>query len=225
MSYVNRSRVAAVLGLLSIILSAVGFSIHGYPAIGASGKEIAHWAATTNQLRFGIGIYTETLGNLLFLPFAAWLCAVARDVEEDFGWLTTASFGAIALYVGIGVADNDVWSAVLNSAHHGADPQTLASIRDIAQYIFNSTLPVGGLFFVLAGYVLFRSRALPRWVGGAAVVIGLGLLIPPAANISSLLVWVWTVVVSFYLIARPGGVATARGPSGAMAGPAATGTG
>ena len=40
MSTVTRTRVAAALGLLSIVLSAVGLAIHGYPAIGESGKEI-----------------------------------------------------------------------------------------------------------------------------------------------------------------------------------------
>ncbi|CAN5806778.1 hypothetical protein BH18ACT11_BH18ACT11_13480 [soil metagenome] len=225
MSTVTGTRVAAALGLLSIILSYCGFAIHGYPAIGGSGNEIARWATTTNQQRFEIGIYIEALGLLLFLPFAAWLCAVARSAEDGSGWLTTAGFGAAALYVGISIVDNGVWSAVLNSAHHGADPQTLASIRDIAQYVFNGTHLFGGLFFVLAGYVLFRSRVLLRWVGAAAVVIGLGLLIPPAADISSLLFWVWTVLVSLYLLARPGVVTTTvREPSGAMAGPAAAGT-
>jgi hypothetical protein len=71
MPEITRTRIAAALGLLSIILSLVGFTIHGYPAIGASGKEIAHWATTTDGQRFAFGIYVEALGLLLFLPFAA----------------------------------------------------------------------------------------------------------------------------------------------------------
>jgi cytochrome bd-type quinol oxidase subunit 2 len=224
MSEVSRIRVAAALGLLSIVLAIIGFIIHGYPTIGASGQELVDWAATTDQQQFEIGIYIEALGYLLFLPFAAWLWAVARGAEDDPGWLVTAGFGAAALYVGISVVDNGVWSAVLNSARHGADPQTLASIRDVAQYIFYSTLLFGGLFFVSMGYVLFRTRALPRWVGATAAVIGLGLLVPPLALITALLVWIWTVVVSLYLLARPRAVATVREPSDAMAGPAAAGT-
>ena len=62
MSYVSRIRVVAALGLLSIILSIVGLIIHGYPAMGASGQEIADWATTTNQQQFEIGIYIEALG-------------------------------------------------------------------------------------------------------------------------------------------------------------------
>jgi Domain of unknown function (DUF4386) len=224
MSNATSTRMAAAIGLLSIVLSAVGVAVHGYPAIGVSGKEIAEWATTTNQQQFGVGIYIEALGTLLFLPFAAWLYTVARDTEKGLGWLATAGFGAVVLYLGISVMDNGIWSSLLDGARHGTSPQTLASIRDIAEYIFHGTLLFGGVFFVLTGYVLFRTRALPRWVGASAVVVGLGLLVPFLAVLVALLVWVWTVVVSLYLLVRPRAVATVREPSGTMAGPAAAGT-
>jgi hypothetical protein len=213
MSDTTRTRVAAALGLLSIILSLVGFVIHGYPATGASGKEIAHWATTTDGQRFAFGIYVEALGLLLFLLFAPWLWSVARGAEDGSDWLATAGFGAATLYVGIGIMDNGIWSSLLDGARHGTDLQTLASIRDIAVYIFQGTLLFVGLFLVSTGYVLFHSRALPRWVGATAAVIGLGLLVPPLADFTSPLLWLWTVVVSLYLLARPSTVATVREPS------------
>jgi len=179
MSNATRTRLAAALGLLSIVLSAVGVAIHGYPAIGLSGEEIAEWATTTNQQQFGVGIYIEAFGTLLFLPFAAWLYTVARDAEKGLGWLATAGFGAVVLYLGISVMDNGIWSSLLDGARHGTSPQTLASIRDIAEYIFHGTLLFGGMFFVLTGYVLFRTRALPRWVGPARSWSGWGCLSRP----------------------------------------------
>jgi len=187
--------------------------MHGYPAIGASGKEIAHWATTTDGSRFAFGIYVEALGILLFLPFAAWLCSVARSAEDGSGWLATAGFGAATLYVGISIMDNGIWSSLLDGSRHGTDPQTLASIRDIAEYIFHGTFLFVGLFLVSTGYVLFRSRALPRWMGASAAVIGLGLLVPSLADFTTPLFWLWTVVVSLYLLARPSAVATVREPS------------
>jgi hypothetical protein len=223
MSGVTRTRAAAVLGLLSIVLSAVGLTFHGYPAIGASANELVHWATTTNQQQFMIGIYVEALGSLLFLPFAAWLCTVAHDADDGSGWVVGTGFGAAVLWVGISVMDNGIWSSLLDGARHGTSPQTLASIRDIAQYIFQGTLLCGGLFFVLTGYVLFRTRALPRWIGITALVIGLGLLVPPLAVMMGLLVWLWTVVVSLYLLARPNAVARVHEPSAALLNPAAAG--
>lgn len=218
----TRTRIAAALGLLSIILSVVGFVIHGYPTIGANGTELAHWAATTNQQQFAIGIYIEALGSLLFLLFAAWLWSVARAAESGPGWLSTAGFGAAVLYGG-GISANGIWSALLDAGRRGASPQTLAAIRDIAQHVFEATLLCGGVFFVLIGYVVFRTRALPRWVGAVTAVLGLALLIPPI-QVGGLVVWVWPVVLSLYLLIHPSAVATVRAPSATMASSTAVGT-
>jgi Domain of unknown function (DUF4386) len=220
---VMRTRVAAALGLLSVILSVVGFVIHGYPAIGASGKEIARWAATTNQQQFAIGLYFEALGYLLFLLFAAWIWTVGRDAEGGSGWLSTAGFGAAVLYVG-SIIDNGIWWAILDAGRRGTNPQTLAAIRDIAQHIFETTLLFGGVFFVLIGYVLFRTRALPRWIGATAVVVGLILLIPPAQMVGGAFVFIWPAAVSLYLLVRPGAAATVREPSVTRVSSTAAGT-
>jgi Domain of unknown function (DUF4386) len=203
---VNRTRAAAVVGLLSIAVQVVGFLIHGYPDIGASGKALAHWATITNQQQFAIGIYIEGVGGLLFLVFAAWLWTVARDAEGGSGWLATAGFSAAALSAGLGSVSNAIWSAVLDAGRAGAGPQTLAGMRDITQHIFETGSLFDGVFFVLIGYVLFRTRALPRWVGAVTAAVGLAMLIPPLF-IAGILIWIWPAVLSLYLLIRPGAVA------------------
>jgi hypothetical protein len=208
--------------LLSVILSVIGFVIHGYPAMGASGKELARWATTTNQQQFTIGIYLEALGTMLFLPFAAWLWSVAREAEGGSGWLSTTAFGAAVLYVG-SIIDNGVWWALLDAGRRGTNPQTLAAIRDIAQHIFDTSLLFGGVFLFLIGYVLFNTRALPRWVGAVTAVLGLVLLIPPL-QIGGIIVWVWPVLLSLYLLIRPSAVATVREPSATSVSPTPAGT-
>lgn len=212
---VTRTRIAAALGLLSIILTFVGLSVHGYPPMVASSAEIAQWATTTNQQQFAIGIYVEALGYMLFLLFAAWLWSVAREAEGGSGWLSTAGFGTAVLYVA-GIITNGIWSALLDAGHQGASPQMLVVIYDIAQDVFQSTILFGAVFSLLIGYVLFRTRALPRWIGATAVVVGLLMLIPPTQQIGALVLLIWTVAVSLYLLVRPGAVATVREPSAAV---------
>jgi hypothetical protein len=218
---VTRTRVAAAFGLLSVFTIFAGFFIHSYPAIGASGKEIVHWATITNQRQFAIGIYIEHLGFLLLLLFAAWLWTVARDAEGGSGWLSTAGFGAAVLYVGAGLVSNGVWWAVLDGGRHGTSPQTLTTIRDIAQHIYDLSLLLPAAFLILTGYVLFRTRALPRLIGGAAVPIGVSILIPPIANGMHTFFFLWMVAVSLYLLVRPGAVATVSEPLTAVPSPAA----
>jgi hypothetical protein len=210
--------------MLSVIVTLAGLFIHTYPAIGASGKEIAHWATTTNQQHFTIGIYVEALGTLLFLLFAAWLWSVARDAEGGSAWLATAGFSAAALYVVISSVSNGVWWAVLEGGRRGTNLQTLATIRDVAQHSFDASLLFLGLFLVLTGYILFHTHALPRWLGAAAVVIGTGTMIPPIGQEAVILFFLWVVVVSLYLLARPSAVARVRESSSAVVSSTAAGT-
>lgn len=206
------TRIAAAFGLLSVIVMLGGLSVHGYPDIGATGKAIELWANTTNPRQFTIGIYIESLGGVLSFLFAAWLWSVARDAEGGSGWLSTAGFAAAALHLVGGQVSNGTWWAVLDSGRRGADAQTLAGLRDIAQHTFDLTLGLTGVFLILVGYVLFSTRALPRVIGASAVVLGVGGLIPGAMEVY-LLYFLWTVVVSLYLLIRPGAVAVVREPS------------
>jgi hypothetical protein len=216
MSTVIRTRLAAVFGLLSVIGTFAGLAIHGYPDIGASGRQIAHWAATTNQHQFAIGIYIEAVALLLFLGFAAWVSSVARDAEGGYGWLATAGFSAATLYVVLGLMSNAVWWAVLDGGHRGTNPQTLAIVRDVAQHTFDTSTLCFGLFLILGGYVLFTTRALPRPVGATALVFGLGLMVPQTDQLAWIPVFVWIVAVSIYLLVRPHPATKVREPAGVM---------
>lgn len=42
------------------------------------------------------------------------------------------------------------------------------------------------------------------------MALGLGMLVPPLALITGLLVWIWTALVSLYLMVRPGAAITVR---------------
>ena len=216
MSTVTRTRLAGIFGLLSVVGTFAGLMIHGYPNIGASGRQIAQWATTTDQHRFAVGIYVEAVAILLLLGFAAWLWSVAHEAEGGSGWLATAAFSAGALYVGLSLTSNAVWWSVLDAGHRGTDAQTLAIVRDIAQHTFDASNLCLGLFFILSGYVLFSTRALPRLVGASAAMLGLGLMIPQASQVVMLPVFVWIVAVSIYLLVRPGLATRLREPSGVM---------
>jgi hypothetical protein len=216
MSTVTRTRLAGAFGLLSVVGTFAGLAIHGYPDIGASGRQIAHWATTTNQHQFAIGIYVEAVATLLFLGFAAWLWSVARDAEGASGWLATAGFSAAALYVVLALMSNAVWWAVIDSGRRGTDPQTLAIVRDIAQHTFDTANLCLGMFLILTGSVLFTTRALPRLVGATALVFGLGLTVPQTDQLAWIPVFVWIVAVSIYLLVRPHPATKVREAAGVM---------
>jgi hypothetical protein len=196
------ARIAAALGLLSVVLIFAGFVVHGYPDIGATGSQIAHWAVATDPRQFAVGVYIEQIGWLLFLAFAAWLWSVVRAAERGDGWLAAAGFSAAVLYSApIG---NGVWWAVLDAGRRGTSPQTLVVVRDVAQHLFDLSLLLPAMFLLLTGAALVRTRALPRPLGAVALLIGAGFLIPPIANgIMGLGLFLWIVAVSLYVLVHP----------------------
>lgn len=216
MSSTTRARLAGVFGLLSVIGTFGGLAIHGYPDIGASGRQIAHWATTTNQNQFTVGIYVEAIATLLFLGFAAWLWSVAREAEGGSGWLASTGFTAGALYVGLGLLSNAAWWAVLDAGQRGGSPQILAAVRDIAQHSFDSSNLFFGMFLILTGYVLLTTRALPRLISATAILFGIGIMVPQTLLLTMIPTFAWIVAVSIYLLVRPGVAATAVQPASRM---------
>jgi hypothetical protein len=87
MTDITRTRVAAALGLLSIIVSFVGFVIHGYPTIGASGKEIALLTMLMLACSFGSSVLRMLFTN------ARRQGAICSSGGDDRRWLAVAHDG------------------------------------------------------------------------------------------------------------------------------------
>ena len=201
------TRTAAAVGVASIVISTIGYILHGDYPMGKGGVEIVKWATTTSQSTFVAGIYVEIIGYLLFLLFAGWLWAVTREAEGASGWISTSAFVGAVLLVGIAALDNGLWIALLDGARQGTNTQTLRTLRDGAEQIFAISFLFEALFMLLVGYLIVSTRVLPRWIGIPAIVIGVGLFVPPVAVIASLLFELWVLVVSIYLLVRPSAVA------------------
>ncbi len=198
-------RAGAAAGLLSIIVSTIGFLLHGDYPMGKNGAQIVTWAAGTSRNSFGTGIYVEVLGYLAFLLFAAWLWMVGRDRGGAREWFATSGFVAAVLLVGSAAMDNGLWSALLDGAQQGTNPQTLTVLRDGAQRVFEISYLFEALFLLLTGITLLMAPRASRWIGLSAVVLGIGLFVPvfAIAVFVSLIFELWVLVVSIYLLIRP----------------------
>ncbi len=205
------TRASAAAGLISIVVSTVGYAMHGDFPMGKNGTGLVTWAAGTNQSSFAAGVYVEVVGFLFFTMFAAWLWAASRDAEGGSGWLSTAGFIGAVLLVGIAAVDDGIWVALLHAGRNGTNPQTLVVIRDIAQQLSVVSYLFEALFPLLIGYVLFVTKVAPRWIGLSAVILGLAIIVPPTAFIADLLFELWVLVVSIYLLIRPGGIVSPGG--------------
>jgi hypothetical protein len=197
------TRVGAAVGVLSIIVSTIGFFLHGNPPLGKSGAAIVTWAAGVDQSRFAVGIYVELLGYLLFLAFAAWIWWVARPAAPGSTWLGVGALLAAAVFIAISATSDGLWLALLDGARGGISPATLTLMRSGAEHVFAVSFLFGGLFSLLIGAAMLTGQRLARWMGISSVVLGVAVLIPPIALIASLLWELWVVAVSLALLIRP----------------------
>lgn len=208
------TRIGAAIGVLSIIVTTIGFGLHGNMPIGKSSAEIVTWATALDAELFGIGIYVELLGHLLFLTFSAWLWSVVHRSENGSDWLATAGLVAAVVFVGICALDDGIWSALHTGASQSTDSPALTLTRETAEQVSNVSFFFGGLFSLLIGVVVLKEGSLPRWAGVSAVMVGVVALIPPTALLATLFLELWVVVVSVFLLARPDAV---RGVANSMA--------
>ena len=185
------------------MVALIGYSIHGYPALGASGQALAEWAAKTDPNRFALGVYIEAVGILLILVFYAWLCDLIRR-NDTLAWLAMFAFAMVVVWGAAGILSNSAWTALLDAGRRGADASLLASTRDVAQEIFNSTYVFFGLGMVAIALASLSGRVLPLWLSWTGLIIGVGLAIPATVNFAGLFVILWAFAIAIlYLVGHP----------------------
>lgn len=186
------SSAGPVCGVLYVVFSVVGLVIHGYPS--GTGAQVKHWIAAANGTRFGVGIWIEALGYLLFVPFAAWLARQLRR-SGHAEWPADVAFGAAILCTGSALLINGLWTGVFDAGRNGADQTILAAAYYLTSDAYAASVPFYGLFLVAAGAAAVIARSLPPWLAWAAVVIGVLAVIPPTAMLASAALWLWVLAV------------------------------
>ncbi len=166
--------------------------IHGYPS--GSGAQIKHWIATASGTRFGVGIWIEALGYLLFVPFAAWLARELRPPGHA-EWPADVAFGAAILCTGSALLINGLWTGVFDAGRNGADQSILAAAYYLTTDAYAASVPFYGLFLIAAGAAAVIARTLPPWLAWAGVVIGVLAIIPPTGMLASAALWLWVIAV------------------------------
>jgi hypothetical protein len=103
---------------------------------------------------------------------------------------------------------NEAWVGLVDQAHKGLDIRVAQTVVSINQAWFDMTGLVFGLTLVAAGVAIIRSRAMTRWAGWAAIVIGLGMAasvpLGAASTPAQLLGFLWILAVGGYYTFRPG---------------------
>jgi hypothetical protein len=149
-------------------------------------------------------------GFLLLIVFFAKMLTALRRAETGTGWLSAAAFAGALVYVVFDMARFILTDAryLAAASHHLAEQEAVA-LFDLSNALSSFTWGAIGMFMIPAGLVAIRTRALPMWMGWAALVIGIANLIwawlPPAGSSTpaELFFLLWIGVASVMMVIRP----------------------
>jgi hypothetical protein len=198
----NREWLVPLTGIAFIVLLFVSFIVQGEPKDAKHPvNEIVGWYAD-NKDSAEIGAFIGMVAGAVLIFFAAYLRKVLAAAEGSNPMLPVLSLVGLSIVAIGGAFDGTILFATAEAADDipPTSVQTLQALWDNDFLIFILGIIV---FLWSTGICVLRTGALPKWLGWAALVLGVVALVPAdvgfAAVIGSAL---WIVVVSILLSLR-----------------------
>jgi hypothetical protein len=208
------SRLGAGAGLLSVVLTFVGFGVHGGLPSASTADAVRSYVNGVSAAQTGIGNYIELLGYVFFLAFASFLYTVVRAANPDrLNWIPALGLVAAAAYVAVSAVAVAGQQVIVEWTKAGADAKTVLGAFILDEDSFTLSFELAALFLAAVGVALLNAERLLRLIGVAAIVVAAALfasgLIGTASiesgitQIGFLLFVLWTLVAGAYLLIRP----------------------
>jgi hypothetical protein len=198
----------ALCGVVAPVLVVLAFTVvaGGTPNDKASAAKVVSFYRD-HKVANMVGALMLTIAAVLLVLFAARLREVLRGDGSGGGVLPTAAFGGVLVLSASMLGSAIVHFALVQAADHrfAAPAQTL-NVLDNNDFFGL----VGGMsaLMLAAGIATVRRPVLPRWLGWAAIVIGVLSLAGPVGFAGILLGVIWIIVVAILMIVRADLVAT-----------------
>jgi hypothetical protein len=165
-------RIFAASGVVYVALAILGNDILGSsaqaPDPGAPRAAIANWLAVQGAptLKDWASLYSECLGLLFLLVFAATLAAAVRRAEGGGGPVAMTVLAAGAASAAIKLVSIPIALAAFYRAPEGIDTQVGAALIDINNFCFILTWAVDGMMLAALATGGFASKHFrPGWHG------------------------------------------------------------
>lgn len=202
----NTKQLAPLSGVLAVLLIIAAFAVGGESpeANDSLSKVISYYSDHDSELQFAGALLG--LGAFFFLLFSTTVAGVLRRAQGASKGAAAFCFaGGIvfavgaSIFAGIGFTAGDVVGDV--------EPSVIQTLNALSMDMF-FTVAIGTAAFLLgAGVGTLKTGILPRWLGWAAVVIGV-VAITPAGFFGFLAMGVWTLIASVMLAMQSGGDAS-----------------
>jgi hypothetical protein len=208
------SRIGASAGIFSVVVTFVGFGVHGGLPSAATADAVRSYIDGVSASQTGIGNYIELLGYVLFLVFATFLFAVARAANPDrFNWLAALGLVAAGAYVAVSAVAIAGQQVMVEWAKAGVDAKTVLGIYILDSDAFTLSFELASLFLAAVGVAFLNAGRPLRLMGVGAIVIAVIVFVSGLIGTASiengisqvgfLLFILWTIAAGIYLLIRP----------------------
>lgn len=192
----------ALCGVAAPVLIVLAFTAVGgkTPDDNASAAEVVSYYRDHKNASM-IAALMLTIGAVLLVLFAARLREVLRGDGLGSGALPIAAYGGVLILAAGLLSLAAVHFALVQAADHRfATPAQTLNVLDNNDFF----VMIGGmaLLMLAAGIATVRRPVLPRWLGWAAIVIGILSLAGPLGFAGIILSIVWILVVAILMLVR-----------------------
>jgi hypothetical protein len=195
------TRVAALTGVVfALVLVPAVLVTSGAPSSNASAAKVRAYVLT-HKTSYSVGALLSILAVVFGLFFYSYLRAYFRTRPGN-DWLASLFFGG-AIVFGVGGALGGGVDAVLGDSPASLSAGSLQLLNAVAEDINVAALAAGlGILYLSAGFIVYRSRALPVWVAWISWLLGLlaaSFVLTFLALVATVL---WVLFVSILLASR-----------------------
>lgn len=194
-------RLAPWTGVAAVAFIVAAFIVSGSsPGTSDSGQKVLQFYAD-NESSQVIAAILLAYGAILLIFFAGTLSTLVRRTDPGSGALSRLVVAGGALEA-LGLAIFGSISLTLADTHDKIGPEAAQALNVLNQDFFLPlVLGVSVLMFSSAVAIL-RNAALPRWLGWAALVIGIA-AVTPAGFIAFLATGLWILAASIVMLRTP----------------------
>jgi hypothetical protein len=188
-------------GVAAVAFIVASFVVSGEsPGTGDSGREVLRFYADNEGSQFTAAILLA-YGAIMLIFFAGTFSALVRRTDPGSGALSRLVLVGVAVEA-IGLSIFASITFTLADTHDKIGPDAAQALNVLDQDLFLPLVIGLAVFMFSSAVAIFRNAALPRWLGWAAVVIGIA-AVTPLGFFGFLASGLWILAASIYMLRAP----------------------
>jgi hypothetical protein len=166
------SRIAALTGVVFVVFLVPAVLVtSGSPNSNATAAKVQHYILA-HKNHYSLGAVLTVLAVVFGLFFYGYLRAYFRRLP-GLEWLASVFFGG-AIVFGVGGAMAGGLDATIGDHPGSLSAQSLQLLNTLSTDLNVVAISVGlGVLYLSAGFIIYKSRALPVWLAWVSWLLGL----------------------------------------------------